>query len=72
MVWRTFRKPAASTRAEDLLHSYWDVTDYRRMNERFVAAMERAGFGPVTAPSTHAGTRFPISGYQRADSFALP
>ena len=44
--------------------SSWTQLQRERMNAAFLAAMQAAGYG-LTAPSTVAGTRNPILGYQR-------
>jgi hypothetical protein len=42
----------------------WPVSERKLMDERFVAAMVRAGHA-TTTPSTHFGTIRPVRGYQR-------
>jgi hypothetical protein len=73
-IWRNFRDPTLISRAsryEDLRKSYWEPSDYATMNDRFVGAMERAGYS-VTAPSMSPCTRYPVSGYRRDDAAVLP
>jgi hypothetical protein len=43
---------------------FWPASERERMNERFAAAMQAAGYGS-TMPSTHFGTRNPVAGYRR-------
>jgi len=45
---------------------YWPRGEREKMDERFAAAMTRAGY-VVTAPSTCPGTRAPILGDPRPD-----
>jgi len=51
---------------EDLISQPWARDDMIAMDERFAAAMRKAGF-QATAPSTQAGTTMPVAGYQRPD-----
>jgi hypothetical protein len=55
-----------STAARERRPGFWTLLEQRAMDARFCEAMQAAGY-TLTSPSTHAGTRAPILGYQRRD-----
>ena len=59
--------PRSKGGGEQLTKPLWRYVDYEDMDERFVAAMQQAGYC-ATSPSTMPGTKAPRAGYQRPDS----
>ena len=73
-IWRHYRDPCTiprPTRHEDLISPFWNADAYQAMDEKFIHAMRQAGYS-ITQCSTHAGTKAPLHGYCRPDSFVLP
>jgi hypothetical protein len=68
MAWRFFRDPAFTSgrrsSGECLTEQTWRFVDYELMDEKFIRAMQGAGYA-VTGPSSHAGTKAPRAGYRR-------
>jgi hypothetical protein len=57
-------RPRNGTERDLAQVGFWPASERERMDQRFAAAMQAAGYGS-TMPSTHFGTRNPVAGYRR-------